>query len=72
MALDEISEMDHIDGAFSFIENSHLSYIVPRATNLDLEEVSQNVDDTRTLFDTIEKRQYLYFGKPARNSSRAS
>jgi hypothetical protein len=62
MALDEISNMDPIDGAFSFIENSYLSYIIPRATDLDLEEVSQDLEDTGALFETIEKRQSLYFG----------
>ncbi|KAH6685278.1 TRAPP trafficking subunit Trs65-domain-containing protein, partial [Plectosphaerella plurivora] len=61
MAVDEYLDMDPIDGAYSFIENSYLSYIIPRATDLDLEKASQDLEDTGALFETIEKRQSLYF-----------
>ncbi|TDZ22293.1 hypothetical protein Cob_v005131 [Colletotrichum orbiculare MAFF 240422] len=44
-----------------FVENSFLSYIIPRATNLVLEEAFKDVDDTKALFDSIERRDSLFF-----------
>lgn len=64
MAVDDLRGSDPLDGAFSFIENSYLSYIVPKATDLDLELASQDAEDTGSLFDTIEQRKSLFFGRP--------
>ncbi|KAL0936571.1 uncharacterized protein CTRU02_208786 [Colletotrichum truncatum] len=44
-----------------FIENAFLSYMVPKATSLDLEEAFKDVDDTKALFDSIERRDSLFF-----------
>ncbi|ROT36951.1 hypothetical protein SODALDRAFT_335168 [Sodiomyces alkalinus F11] len=62
MAIDDGASSDALGrGPFDIIESSHLSYIIPKATNLDLEEASQDADDTGNLFDAIEKRQELFF-----------
>lgn len=45
-----------------FIENAFLTYIIPKATNLNLEEAFKDVDDTQALFDSIERRENLFFG----------
>ncbi|KAK2065334.1 hypothetical protein LY76DRAFT_559232 [Colletotrichum caudatum] len=45
----------------SFIENAFLTYFIPEATNLDLEEAFKGVDDTKALFDSIKRRDTLYF-----------
>ncbi|KAF4810652.1 hypothetical protein CGCTS75_v014519 [Colletotrichum tropicale] len=44
-----------------FIENAFLTYIIPKATNLNLEEAFKDVDDTQALFDSIERRENLFF-----------
>ncbi|KAL2756213.1 hypothetical protein ACRALDRAFT_1042683 [Sodiomyces alcalophilus JCM 7366] len=61
MAIEDGEPSDTLRGSLDFIESSHLSYIIPKATNLDLEEASQDADDTGSLFDTIEQRQTLFF-----------
>lgn len=63
MAIDDPRGGDPLDEAFSFIEGSFLSYIVPKATDLDLEVASQDVEDTGSLFDTIAQRESLFFGQ---------
>lgn len=45
-----------------FIENAFLTYFIPEATNLDLEKAFQGVDDTKALFDSIKRRDTLFFG----------
>lgn len=62
MAIDDMGSRADLDGALEFIESSHLSYMIPNTTNLDLEDVSQDAEDTGSLFDTIEQRESLYFG----------
>lgn len=62
MAIEDGGPSDAPGGPLDFIENSHLSYIIPKATSLDLEEASQDVDGTGSLFDAIEQRQALFFG----------
>ncbi|TKW53179.1 hypothetical protein CTA1_12931 [Colletotrichum tanaceti] len=44
-----------------FIDNAFLTYFIPEATNLDLEEAFKGVDDTKALFDSIKRRDILYF-----------
>ncbi|OHF01047.1 hypothetical protein CORC01_03614 [Colletotrichum orchidophilum] len=44
-----------------FIENAFLTYLIPEATNLDLEKAFQGVDDTKALFDSIKRRETLFF-----------
>lgn len=45
-----------------FVENAFLTYIIPKATNLDLEEAFKDVEDTGALLDSIERRDSLFFG----------
>ncbi|KDN69854.1 hypothetical protein CSUB01_01382 [Colletotrichum sublineola] len=45
----------------NFIENVFLTYFIPEATNLNLEEAFKGVDDTKALFDSIKRRDMLYF-----------
>ncbi|GJC99676.1 hypothetical protein ColKHC_08502 [Colletotrichum higginsianum] len=60
MAIDEhIQEPAAVAG---FIDNAFLTYFIPEATNLDLEEAFKGVDDTKALFDSIKRRDTLYFG----------
>ncbi|KAF6833731.1 hypothetical protein CPLU01_05329 [Colletotrichum plurivorum] len=44
-----------------FVENAFLTYIIPKATNLDLEEAFKDVEDTGALLDSIERRDSLFF-----------
>ncbi|GJC86997.1 hypothetical protein ColLi_09835 [Colletotrichum liriopes] len=44
-----------------FIDNAFLTYFIPEATNLDLEEAFKGVEDTKALFDSIKRRDTLYF-----------
>ncbi|OLN95895.1 hypothetical protein CCHL11_04998 [Colletotrichum chlorophyti] len=44
-----------------FLENAFLTYFIPKATNLDLEDAVKDVDDTQALFDSIERRDSLFF-----------
>ncbi|KAF9870024.1 hypothetical protein CkaCkLH20_12504 [Colletotrichum karsti] len=44
-----------------FIEHAFLTYIIPKATNLDLEEAFKDVEDTQAYFDNIERRENLFF-----------
>ncbi|KAF4777529.1 hypothetical protein HER10_EVM0003242 [Colletotrichum scovillei] len=48
-------------GVAEFIENAFLTYFIPEATNLDLEKAFQGVDDTKALFDSIKRRDTLFF-----------
>lgn len=62
MTVDQQGDPEALNGAFDFIERSYLSYILPKDSNLNLEEASEDAGDTKTLFDTIEQRQSLFFG----------
>ena len=44
------------------IESSYLTYIIPLATNLSLEELFQDVEDSKSVFDSVERRTSLFFG----------
>jgi hypothetical protein len=45
-----------------FIESSYLTYAVPSRTNLSIEELFSNAEDSKSIFDSIEQRQSLFFG----------
>jgi ABC-type uncharacterized transport system involved in gliding motility auxiliary subunit len=47
----------------AFVEHSYLTYIVPLATDLNLEEAFKNVEDTRSLFGSIDQRSSIFFGR---------
>lgn len=61
MAIDE--KIREPAAVADFIENAFLSYFIPKATNLNLEEAFRGVDDTKALFDSIARRDALFFGK---------
>lgn len=60
MAIDD--QIREPAGVAEFIENAFLTYFIPEATNLDLEKAFQGVDDTKALFDSIKRRDTLFFG----------
>ncbi len=46
-----------------FIDHAYLTYIVPFATNFKLEQaLGQGDEPNRSLFDSIEQRESLFFG----------
>lgn len=62
MADDEGGLRSSPNGVSDFVENSFLSYIIPQATDLDLEELSTEASGTGSVFDSIEQRKTLFFG----------
>lgn len=54
------------DTTFDFIEQSYLTYIVPSKTNIDLDNAFKDVEAGKSLLESIEQRETLFFG--ARNS----
>ncbi|RBQ94520.1 hypothetical protein VDGD_08778 [Verticillium dahliae] len=61
MADDEGGLRSSPNGVSDFVENSFLSYIIPQATDLDLEELSTEATGTGSVFDSIEQRKTLFF-----------
>lgn len=54
----EVQNPDH-----SFLENSHLTYLVPYATDFQVEDAfSQHDSASKGPFDGIEQREWLFFG----------
>jgi hypothetical protein len=51
------------DPSYDFIERSHLTYVVPSRTNIDLEKAFENVDASRPILESIQQRATLFFGK---------
>ncbi|TPX07011.1 uncharacterized protein E0L32_011079 [Thyridium curvatum] len=50
-------------GDQDFLQQSHLSYIVPYATDFDIEQVLREGEDShKALFESIEQRPWLFFG----------
>lgn len=45
-----------------FVEQSHLSYMIPYETDLNLEEQFKSLDPSRPLIDSIPRRKSLFFG----------
>lgn len=50
------------DPSLSFAEHSHLTYIFPSATNIDLEDAFKDIEAGTSVFDYIEQRESLFFG----------
>lgn len=46
-----------------FAEQSHLAYLIPPATNLELEDLFKNIGDGSSIIDSIKQRDSLFFGK---------
>lgn len=45
-----------------FVEQSHLSYMIPYETDLNLEEAFETVDLSRPLVESLPRRKSLFFG----------
>ena len=45
-----------------FVEQSHLSYMIPYETDLNLEEAFKSADLSRPLIESIPSRESLFFG----------
>ncbi len=53
-----IPEQDHHD----FVENSYLTYVIPSRTSVSIEELFGDAEDSKSIFDSIEQRESLFFG----------
>lgn len=51
------------DPTTEFAEQSHLSYLIPEDTNLDLESAFKDVEPGKSILDSIKRRDALFFGK---------
>lgn len=47
----------------SFVENSQITYLVPSATNINLEQLFKDADDSQAVFDSVDRRESLFFGR---------
>lgn len=52
------------DPTTEFAEQSHLSYLIPEDTNLDLEAAFKGVEPGKSILESIQRRDTLFFGKP--------
>lgn len=46
----------------TFVERSHLAYMIPATTDLDLEEAFGNIENGESFLDAVQQRQSLFFG----------
>src|SRR6478735_4319006 len=51
------------DPTTEFAEQSHLSYLIPEDTNLDLESAFKNVEPGKSILESIKRRDALFFGE---------
>ncbi|KAJ4010211.1 hypothetical protein NW752_004885 [Fusarium irregulare] len=49
------------DPTTEFAEQSHLSYLIPEDTNLDLEPAFKNVEPGKSILESIKRRDALFF-----------
>ncbi|KAH7266984.1 TRAPP trafficking subunit Trs65-domain-containing protein [Fusarium redolens] len=49
------------DPTTEFAEQSHLSYLIPESTNLDLEAAFKDVEPGKSILDSIKRRDTLFF-----------
>lgn len=47
-----------------FAEQSHLAYLIPPATDLELEDLFKNISEGSSIIDSIKQRDSLFFGTP--------
>jgi hypothetical protein len=50
------------DPATAFAEQSHLTYVVPSATGLELEDLFEDAEQGQSIIDSIQRRESLFFG----------
>lgn len=46
-----------------FIDQSYLTYVVPLRTNLDLDQAFKDADAGKSILDSLQQRDALYFGE---------
>lgn len=51
------------DPTTEFAEQSHLSYLIPENTDLDLEATFKDVEPGKSILDSIKRRDTLFFGE---------
>ncbi|KFH47912.1 hypothetical protein ACRE_011370 [Hapsidospora chrysogenum ATCC 11550] len=49
------------DPAAAFAEKSHLTYVVPSATGLELEDLFKDAEQGQSIIDSIQRRESLFF-----------
>lgn len=50
------------DASLAFQDHAYLSYLIPAATDLELEDLFKNVDSGKPVLDSIEQRDGVFFG----------
>ena len=60
--------VDTTDADQSFLGRSYLTYMVPFATNLELEEALQHPDGPGKAVEELQKREWLFFGTATTSS----
>lgn len=50
------------DPGAAFAEQSYLTYVVPAATDLELDDLFKEVEQGQSIIDSIEQRESLFFG----------
>lgn len=51
------------DPTTDFAEQSQLTYLVPSETNLDLESAFRDLEPGKSILDSLERRDSLFFGE---------
>lgn len=50
------------DPSLGFAEQSHLAYLIPSTTDLDLDEAFKNVEQGQSILQALKQRETLLFG----------
>lgn len=50
------------DADARFVDQSHLTYMIPFETDLNLEEAFKDVDPSAPILESIRRRKSLFFG----------
>lgn len=59
---EQLSSFAPPDPSLNFAEHSHLTYIIPSSTAIDLEDAFKDIEAGKSVFDHIEQRESLFFG----------
>lgn len=51
------------DPTTDFAEQSQLTYLIPSETNLDLESAFRDLEPGKSILDSLERRDALFFGE---------
>lgn len=52
------------DASPDIVEQSYLTYVVPSQTNIDLDKAFQDADAGKSIIDSLQQRDSLFFGEP--------